>query len=209
MPKKMGLLGKKVGMTRVYSEDGSCIGVTVIEAGPCVVLQKKTTQSDGYNAVQVGFSGKKESRLSKPQAGHAKAAGKGGFYHIKEFRTDKVEEYEIGQEINIADLFKVGDLVDISGITKGRGFQGVIKRHGFHGGRMTHGSMFHRAPGSIGCSAWPSRVIKGKKLPGHMGDTVKTKKNVIVMDVRPDDNLLLLRGSVPGGKNGLLRIFVK
>jgi large subunit ribosomal protein L3 len=209
MPKKMGLLGKKVGMTRVYSEDGTCVGVTVIEAGPCVVLQKKTTQSDGYNAIQVGFSEKKESRLSKPQAGQVKAAGKGGFYHIKEFRTEKVDEYEIGQEIHIADLFKAGDLVDISGTTKGRGFQGVMKRHGFHGGKKTHGSMFHRAPGSIGCSAWPSRVIKGKKLPGHMGDTVKTKKNVIIVDVRPDDNLLLLRGSVPGGKNGLLRIFVK
>ena len=110
MPKKMGLLGKKVGMTRVYSEDGTCVGVTVIEAGPCVVLQKKTTQSDGYNALQVGFSQKKESRLSKPLAGHVKAAGKGGFYHIKEFRTDNVDQYEIGQEINLADLFKAGDL---------------------------------------------------------------------------------------------------
>jgi len=205
----MGLLGKKVGMTRVYSEDGTCLGVTVIEAGPCVVLQKKTKETDGYNAVQVGFSEKKESRLSKPLAGHVKAAGKGGFYHIKEFRTETVDQFEIGQEINITDLFKTGDLVDISGKTKGRGFQGVMKRHGFHGGKKTHGSMFHRAPGSIGCSAWPSRVIPGKKMPGHMGDTVKTKKNVIIVDVRPEDNLLLLRGSVPGAKNGLLKIFVK
>ena len=209
MPRKMGLLGKKVGMTRVYSEDGTCLGVTVIEAGPCVVLQKKTKETDGYNAVQVGFSEKKESRLSKPLAGHVKAAGKGGFYHIKEFRTETVDQFEIGQEINITDLFKTGDLVDISGKTKGRGFQGVMKRHGFHGGKKTHGSMFHRAPGSIGCSAWPSRVIPGKKMPGHMGDTVKTKKNVIIVDVRPEDNLLLLRGSVPGAKNGLLKIFVK
>ena len=196
-------------MTRVYSEDGTCVGVTVIEAGPCVVLQKKTTQSDGYNALQVGFSQKKESRLSKPLAGHVKAAGKGGFYHIKEFRTDNVDQYEIGQEINLPDLFKAGDLVDISGKSKGRGFQGVMKRHGFHGGKKTHGSMFHRAPGSIGCSAWPSRVITGKKMPGHMGDAVKTKKNVIIVDVRPEDNVLLLRGSVPGAKNGLLKIFVK
>lgn len=209
MPRKMGLLGKKVGMTRVYSEDGTCLGVTVIEAGPCVVLQKKTKETDGYNAVQVGFSEKKESRLSKPLAGHVKAAGKGGFYHIKEFRTDALDQFEIGQEINIADLFKAGDLVDISGKSKGRGFQGVMKRHGFHGGKKTHGSMFHRAPGSIGCSAWPSRVIPGKKMPGHMGDAVKTKKNVIIVDVRPEDNLLLLRGSVPGAKNGLLKIFVK
>jgi large subunit ribosomal protein L3 len=209
MPKKMGLLGKKVGMTRFYSEDGTGVAVTVIEAGPCVILQKKTTETDGYAAVQVGFSQKKESRLTKPEAGQFKKAGKGGFYHIKEFRTDKVDQFEVGQEINVSDLFKAGDLVDVSGRSKGRGFQGVIKRHGFHGGRMTHGSMFHRAPGSIGCSAWPSRVIKGKKLPGHMGDSVKTKKNVIIMDVRPEDNVLLVRGSVPGAKNGLLRIFTK
>ena len=209
MPRKMGLLGKKVGMTRIYSDTGNAIGVTVIEAGPCVVLQKKTVETDGYNAVQVGMSAKKETRLSKPEAGHAKKAGQGGFYHIKEFRTDRVDEYEVGQQINVADLFKTGDLVDVSGKSKGRGFQGVVKRHGFRGGRMTHGSMFHRAPGSIGCSAWPSRVVKGKKLPGHMGDVVKTKKNVIIIDVRPEDNVLLLRGSVPGAKNGLLRIFTK
>jgi len=205
----MGLLGKKVGMTRVYSEAGTATAVTVVEAGPCVVLQKKTVETDGYNAVQVGMSAKKETRLSKPESGHAKKAGQGGFYHIKEFRTDRVDEYEVGQQINVADLFKSGDLVDVSGKSKGRGFQGVVKRYGFSGGRMTHGSMFHRAPGSIGCSAWPSRVIKGKKLPGHMGNAVKTKKNVIVVDVRPEDNVLLLRGSVPGGKNGLLRIFTK
>lgn len=196
-------------MTRFYSEDGTAVAVTVIEAGPCVILQKKTAEKDGYAAVQVGFSQKKESRLTKPEAGLFKKAGKGGFYYIKEFRTDKVDQFEVGQEISVSDLFKAGDLVDVSGRSKGRGFQGVIKRHGFHGGRMTHGSMFHRAPGSIGCSAWPSRVIKGKKLPGHMGDSVKTKKNVIVIDVRPDDNILLVRGSVPGAKNGLLRIFIK
>lgn len=196
-------------MTRVYSEDGTAIGVTVIEAGPCVVLQKKTVETDGYDAVQIGMSAKKEARLSKPEAGHAAKAGQGGFYHIKEFRTNRVNEFEVGQRINVSDLFKAGDIVDISGKTKGRGFQGVIKRHGFHGGRATHGSMFHRAPGSIGCSAWPSRVVKGKKMPGHMGDAMKTKKNVIIIDVRSDDNVLLLRGSVPGAKNGLLRIFTK
>lgn len=209
MPKTMGLLGKKIGMTRVYSEQGQAIPVTVIEAGPCVVLQKKTEAKDGYNAIQVGFGPKKESRLTKPAAGHFKAAGKGGFYHIKEFRVTDPEAYEMGQEIQLAELFKIGDEVHISGTSKGRGFQGVIKRHGFKGGRKTHGSMFHRRPGSIGCSAWPSRVIKGKKMPGRMGSDLITKKNLTVIDVRADENIMLVKGCVPGAKEGLLQIFTK
>ncbi|EKD35916.1 MAG: hypothetical protein ACD_75C01726G0002 [uncultured bacterium] len=209
MPKKMGLLGKKIGMTRVYSEEGSAIAVTVIEAGPCVVLQKKTVEKDGYNALQVGFGNKRETRMNKPAAGHVKMAAKGGFYHVKEFRVVDSTGYEVGQEIAVSDLLKVGDLVDISGVTKGRGFQGVVKRHGFKGGRKTHGSMFHRAPGSIGCSAWPSRVVKGKKMPGHMGMISVTKKNATVMDILPDKNVLLVKGGVPGAKQGLLQIFVK
>ncbi len=209
MPKTMGILGKKVGMTRIYSETGSAIPVTAIEAGPCVVLQKKSVAKDGYNAIQVGFAGKKEARLNKPEAGHVKAAGKGGFYHIKEFRVADLEQYEIGQEIRIDDMFKIGDLVDVSGVSKGRGFQGVMKRHGFGGGKKTHGSMFHRAPGSIGCSATPSKVVKGKKMPGRMGNDLVTKKNVIIVDVRPEDNVVLVKGCVPGAKQGLLRIFTK
>jgi len=205
----MGLLGKKIGMTRVYSEHGQAIPVTVIEAGPCVVLQKKTEAKEGYNAIQVGFDPKKESRLNKPQAGHFKASGKGGFYHIKEFRVADPEAYELGQEIQLAEVVKIGDEVHISGKSKGRGFQGVIKRHGFKGGRKTHGSMFHRRPGSIGCSAWPSRVIKGKKLPGRMGNELLTKKNLTVVDVRADENILLVKGSVPGAKQGLLQIYTK
>lgn len=209
MPKTIGLLGKKIGMTRVYTEHGVAIGVTVIETGPCVVLQKKTVDKEGYNAIQVGFSPKKESRMSKPAAGHCKAAGKGGFYHIKEFRVTDPEQYEVGQEITVSDLFNVGDLVDISGTSKGRGFQGVVKRYGFKGGRKTHGSMFHRAPGAIGCSAWPSRVIKGKKMPGHMGNNRVTKKNAIIMDIRPEQNALVVRGAIPGAKNSVLQIFTK
>ena len=205
----MGLLGKKIGMTRVYSEQGQAIPVTVIEAGPCVVLQKKTEAKEGYNAIQVGFGPKKEARLNKPQAGHCKAAGKGGFYHTKEFRVTDPEVYELGQEIQLAELVKIGDEVHISGKSKGRGFQGVIKRYGFKGGRKTHGSMFHRRPGSIGCSAWPSRVIKGKKMPGRMGNELLTKKNLTVIDVRPDENILLVKGSVPGAKEGLLQIYTK
>lgn len=209
MPKTMGLLGKKIGMTRIYSEEGRAIPVTVIEAGPCVVLQKKTSAKEGYNAIQVGFKPKKDSRLSRPVAGHCKAAGKGGFYHIREFRVAEPEQYELGQDITLTELFKVGDLVDVSGLTKGRGFQGVVKRHGFHGGKKTHGSMFHRRPGSIGSSAWPSRVIKGKKLPGHMGTNLVTKKNVTVVDIRADENVLLLKGSVPGSGLDVLQIFTK
>ena len=209
MPNTIGLLGKKIGMTRIYSELGQAIPVTVIQAGPCVVLQKKTEAKEGYNAIQVGFDPKKESRLSKPQAGHFKAAGKGGFYHIREFRVTDPEAYELGQEIQLNELVKIGDQVQISGRSKGRGFQGVIKRHGFKGGRKTHGSMFHRRPGSIGCSAWPSRVVKGKKLPGHMGTDLLTKKNLTVVDVRADENILLVKGSVPGAKQGLLQIYTK
>ena len=209
MPKKLGLLGKKLGMTRVYDEHGNAIPVTVIQTGPCVVLQKKTVDTDGYNAIQVGFAPKKEQRCTKPEIGHMKKAGKGCFYFVREFRTDDPDRFEVGQEIRVEDLFKVGELVDVRGRTKGRGFQGVVKRHGFRGGRATHGSMFHRAPGSIGCSAWPSRVIKGKKLPGHMGNVMVTKKNAMVIDVRPEDNVLLVKGGVPGHRGALLQIYVK
>jgi len=209
MPKKLGMLGKKVGMTRVYSEAGAAIAVTAIETGPCIVLQKKSVEKEGYNAIQVGFGSKKESRLDKPMAGHVKAAGKGGFYHIKEFRVSEIDQYELGQEIQVADLFKIGELVDVSGLSKGRGFQGVVKRYGFKGGRKTHGSMFHRAPGSIGCSAWPSRVIKGKKMPGRMGNSLVTKKNVMVVDIRPESNVMLVKGSLPGAKQSVVQIYKK
>lgn len=209
MPKKLGMLGKKVGMTRVYSEEGNVIAVTAIETGPCIVLQKKSVEKDGYNAIQVGFSSKKDSRVNKPMSGHVKAAGKGGFYHIKEFRLDDIADYQLGQEILVADLFKVGDLVDVCGITKGRGFQGVMKRHGFKGGRDTHGSMFHRAPGSIGCSAYPSRVIKGKKMPGRMGNALVTKKSVMIIDVRPETNVLLVKGCLPGATSSVVQIYKK
>ncbi len=196
-------------MTRVYSQEGDAIGVTVIETGPCVVLQKKTKGKEGYNAIQVGFVSKKESRINKPMLGHFKNAGKGGFYHVKEFRVDDPEQYEVGQELLAKDLFRVGDIVDIKGKSKGRGFQGVVKRYGFRGGCAAHGSMFHRAPGSIGCSAWPSRVIKGKKMPGRMGNNILTKKNVIIVDIRQEDNVVLVKGAVPGAKQGLLSIYKK
>ena len=209
MPKTMGILGKKVGMTRVYNEMGAVIPVTVVEAGPCKVLQVKSLAKEGYNAIQVGFGDKKASRVNKPDAGHFKKADAEGFYNIREFRIENPEEFEVGQEVTLEQLFKTGDVIDVQGTSKGKGFQGVIKRHGFRGGPGGHGSKFHRAPGSIGCSAWPARVVKGKKMPGRMGNDTVLKKNVLVIDVRGDENLILLKGSVPGAKQGLLKLFSK
>lgn len=196
-------------MTRVYDEVGQAVPVTVIEAGPCKVLQVKTETNDGYSAIQVGFGDKKASRVNKAVAGHLKKSGSEGYYFIREFRVSDDTAYQVGQEINLDDVMKVGDKVEVQGVSKGRGFQGVIKRHGFGGGGSGHGSMFHRAPGSIGCSAYPSRVMKGKKMPGRMGNDTVLRKNVVVVDVRSEENVVLLKGPLPGAKNGLLKIFTK
>jgi len=209
MPKTMGLLGKKIGMTRVYNEMGSVIPVTVIEAGPCKVLQVKSHAKEGYNAIQVGFGEKKVKRINRAAAGHFKKSGSEGYYHIREFRIQNPEEYQPGQDISLLDILKVGDIIDIQGTSQGKGFQGVMKRHGYHGGPSGHGSKFHRRPGSIGMSAWPGRVVKGKKLPGRMGTDTVLKKNVLVIDVREDDNLVLVKGPVPGSKQSLLKLFTK
>lgn len=209
MPKTMGILGKKVGMTRVYSELGVAIPVTVIEAGPCKILQVKSEKKDGYNAIQVGFGPKQEKRVNKPMQGHFQKSGGEMYYHIREFRIEDPEKYEAGQTVNLQDLFNVGDIVDVRGKSKGRGFQGVMKRHGFGGGGAGHGSGFHRAPGSIGCSAYPGRVVKGKKMAGRMGNDTILKKNLIVIDVRAEDNVILVKGPVPGANNGLIQIFTK
>jgi large subunit ribosomal protein L3 len=209
MPKSMGILGKKIGMTRVYSELGEAIPVTVVEAGPCKVLQVKTEGTDGYSAIQVGFGEKNASRVNRPMAGHFKKSDSNGYYFIREFRVADPALYEVGQKISLEAVVKVGDKVEVQGTSKGRGFQGVIKRHGFSGGGSGHGSMFHRAPGSIGCSAYPSRVIKGKKLPGRMGNDSVLRKNVIVVDIRTEENVVLLKGPLPGAKNSLLKIYTK
>lgn len=209
MPNTNGILGRKIGMTRVYNDLGRSIPVTVIEAGPCTVLQKKTEVKEGYNAIQVGFLEKKQARLNKPEAGHFKRSGGKGYYHVREFRVKDPEAYELGQQITLAEVLKVGDKIDIVGRSKGRGFQGVVKRHGFGGGKATHGSGFHRAPGSIGCSAYPGRVVKGKKMPGRMGMDLKTLKNLTIVDVREEENILLVQGAVPGAKNGLVSIYTK
>ena len=209
MPKSMGILGKKIGMTRVYSELGQATPVTVVEAGPCRVLQVKSEVTDGYNAIQVGFSEKKSSRVNKAIAGHLKKSDSKGFYFIREFRVEDPASFEVGQDVALDTVFKVGDQVDVQGTSKGKGFQGVVKRYGFAGGGAGHGSKFHRAPGSIGCSAHPGRVFKGKKMPGRMGNDTILRKNVIIIDIRPEDNVVLLKGPLPGAKNGLLKIFSK
>jgi len=201
---EIGIIGKKLGMTQIFSELGESVAVTVIEAEPSVVIQKKTRDIDGYDAVQLGFGRVKRKNVTKALQGHFNKADKGLFRLLREFRTAS-NAYELGQELKV-DLFKVGDYVDVSGTSKGKGFAGVVKRHGFSGGRATHGSMFHRAPGSIGASADPSRVFKGKKLPGHMGSERVTIQNVIVWAVRPEQNLILVKGAVPGGKNGIVLI---
>jgi len=200
-----GLIGKKLGMTQVFSGDGMVIPVTVIEMGPCVITQKKTKEIDGYDALQLGFGRKKQKNVTKPIQGHLKKTGSGFPRVLREFRMISPEDYEEGQELKV-DVFEVGDYVDVVGVSKGRGFAGVIKRYGFKGGRATHGSMFHRAPGSIGASAYPSRVFKGKKMPGHMGDKRKTIQNLVVVGIRPNENLILIKGSVPGSRNGIVLV---
>ncbi|MBN1956665.1 MAG: 50S ribosomal protein L3 [Desulfuromonadales bacterium] len=199
-----GLLGKKIGMSQVYAADGQRIPVTVLEAGPCTVLQKKTVDKDGYESIQVGYEPKSAQRVNKPEMGHFKKAGKGAFAFVREFRSLD-ESPALGDEIS-CEMFKPGDRIDVTGVSKGKGFQGVMKRWGFAGGRASHGSMFKRRPGAIGQSAWPSKVIKGKKMPGQLGNVRVTTQNLIVVEVRPEQNLVLVRGAVPGPKNGLVEI---
>jgi large subunit ribosomal protein L3 len=200
-----GLIGKKLGMTSVFTSDGRYVPVTVVLAGPCVVTQIKTVETDGYNALQIGFGEKKASRTTKPMQGHLKKSGGQIFAFLREVRVENPEEFEVGQTLGL-DLFEIGERIDVVGTTKGRGYAGVMKRHGFAGGRKTHGCKSHRVPGSIGCSAWPSKVIKGKKLPGHYGVDRKTTRNMEIVDIRPEENLILLKGPVPGHKQALVKL---
>jgi large subunit ribosomal protein L3 len=200
------LIGKKLGMSQLFSPDGEVTPVTVIQVGPCTVTQIKSVASDGYNAVQLGFGEKKPQRTKKPLLGHFKKSGKGPFAVVREVRVDDVGEFELGQEVS-ADIFQVGELVHVVGKSKGKGFAGTIKRWNFSRGPMSHGGMNKRAPGSIGCSATPARVVKGKKMPGQMGNRRATVKGLMVVDVRPEENIILIRGAVPGGRNGV--VFIK
>ena len=200
-----GLIGKKLGMTGMFTAEGERIPVTVLQVGPCVVIQIKTAATDGYNALQLGFGEKKAARVSKPLAGHLQKSGGGRYAFLREVPVENPGEYSLGQAISL-DVFEVGERVDVSGSTKGRGFAGVVKRHGFHGGKETHGCTSHRVPGSIGSSAWPSRVVKGKKLPGRYGNERKTVRNLEIIDIRPAQNLILIKGAVPGSISGLVMI---
>ena len=200
-----GLIGKKVGMTQIFDEKGMIIPVTVIEAGPCVVAQVKTIENDGYEAVQLGFGEVKENKLNKPVKGHFAKANVTAKKHLREFRLDDVQNVKVGDEVK-ADTFEQGEKVDVQGISKGKGFQGVIKRHGQHRGPMGHGSMYHRRPGSMGSTSTPGRVFKGKKLPGHMGVQKITIQNLEIIKVDMDKNVLLVKGSVPGPKGAILKI---
>ena len=201
----IGLIGKKVGMTQIFSDQGEALPVTVIEAGPCTVTEVRTTERDGYTAVQLGFGTNKASRFTRPVMGQIKKLNLPASRTVREFRIDQGGEYEVGQTLTVA-MFEKGAHVDVQGVTKGRGFQGVVKRYGFVTGHASHGPTFGKQPGSIGASAYPSRVIKGKRLPGHMGNEVLTIKNLEVVAIDPEQNVLMVRGAVPGPANGLVLI---
>lgn len=199
-----GILGKKLGMTQIFTEDGVAIPVTVVQAGPCVVMQKKTKENDGYEAIQLGFEDKKEKRANKPEIGHAQKANTTPKRYIREIRGVDLDQYEVGQEVKV-DIFQSGEYVDVTGISKGKGFQGAIKRHGFSRGPMSHGSKYHRGPGSLG-AVDPARVFKGRPLPGRMGGERVTIQRLEVIKVDPERNLMLIKGSIPGAKNSYVTV---
>lgn len=197
------LIGKKLGMTQIFDEDNSLVAVTVVEAGPCPVIQVKTAQSDGYDAVQIGFGAQKEQRMTQPELGHLKKAGVAPLSELVEFRVDNPSDYKAGDVMTVAKFAK-GQMVDIIGTTKGRGFQGVMKRFHFDGQPETHGHMMHRRPGSVGCRQTPGHVYKGRKMPGHMGQVRCTTQNHSIVKILEDKNILLIKGSLPGAKGDLV-----
>ena len=202
---KKAILATKIGMTQIFAEDGELIPVTVLEAGPCVVTQVKTEENDGYSAVQVGFVDKREKLTTKPMKGHFEKAGTAPKRFVQEFKLDDAANYTVGQEIK-ADMFAAGDKVDATAISKGKGYQGAIKRHGQHTGPKTHGSKYHRHAGSNGMASDPAKVMKGKKMPGHMGHVQVTVQNLEVVRVDTENNVILVKGSVPGPKKALVTL---
>jgi large subunit ribosomal protein L3 len=202
---KKAIMGKKLGMTQIFDENRKVVPVTVVEAGPCVVIQKKTMEKDGYQAIKVGFGDIRENLVTKPKKGQFAKAGVAVKRHIKEFRLEDTSSYEVGAEFK-ADVFAAGDKIDVSGVSKGKGFQGVIKRWNFHRGPMSHGSKFHRAVGSMGASSDPSRTFKNKKMPGHMGNVNTTVLNLEIVRVIPEKNIILIKGGIPGPNKGLVVI---
>ena len=203
---KKFILGTKIGMTQVFDETGIAIPVTVVEAGPCTVIRIKSAGTDGYEALKVGYIEVPEKKLTKPELGVYKSVGAAPHKYLREFRSKTQDGFEVGQSITAADMFSAGDRVDVSGISKGKGFQGVIKRYGHRLGRETHGSKFHRGIGSMGANSFPGRIFKGKKMPGHMGGVRVTAQNLDVIRVDKDKNLMLIKGAVPGAKGALLEI---
>ncbi len=203
---KKAIVAKKVGMTQVFAENGTLVPVTVLEAGPCVVIQKKTIENDGYEAIQVGFGDIKIKHVTKPVKGHFDKAGVEAKKLLKEFRLENASTYEVGAEIK-ANIFEAGDRVDVSGVSKGKGYQGAIKRHGFHTGPMAHGSKYHRGLGSLSSATTPGKVKKGKKMPGHMGNENVTIQNLEIVRADADKNLILIKGSVPGARGTV--VFIK
>ena len=201
-----GIIGKKIGMTQVYADDGRAVPVTVVEAGPCVVVQRKSKEKDGYSSIQIGLVERRRvKRVTKAMKGHFDKAGIPPCRVLREFRVDDGAELKVGDKLSV-EMFAAGDAVSVTGISKGKGFQGVVKRHHFRGGAATHGSMFHRAPGSIGASAYPSRVVKGMRAGGHMGQDRVTVRNLQVVRIDAGKNLLVIRGAVPGAGGGYLVI---
>lgn len=200
-----GIIGKKIGMTQIFDEKGNVIPVTVIETAGNTVAQVKTIETDGYNAIQLGYGEIKDKHINKPEAGHFAKAKLANKKHLREFRMDDVANYKVGDEVK-ADIFTAGEKIDVQGTSKGKGFQGVIKRHGQSRGPMGHGSMYHRRPGSMGSTSTPGRVFKGKKLPGHMGRVTVTIQNLDVVRVDMDKNVILVKGSVPGPKGAILKV---
>ncbi len=202
---KKAILGTKLGMTQIFNEDGKVVPVTVILAGPCTVVQKKTAETDGYEAVQVGYGEVKEKSLNKPMKGHFAKADIAAKKYLREFRLEDVSNLNVGDEIK-ADIFEAGEKVDVTGTSKGKGFAGPMKRWGLHRGPMSHGSGYHRGSGSMGACSSPGRVMKGKKLPGHMGVETVTVQNLEIVKVNADENIILVKGAVPGSKGGLITI---
>ncbi|MCR4419460.1 MAG: 50S ribosomal protein L3 [Clostridia bacterium] len=198
------IIGRKLGMTQVFTEDGRCLPVTVIQAGPCVVVQKRVPETDGYPAIQVGFEPVPEHRVNRPLRGHFARAKAGPFRYLREFRVDNADDYQVGQELRV-EMFKPGEAVDVTGVSRGHGFAGGIKRHGFQRGPMSHGSKYHRRPGSLAAKG-PARVFKGRRLPGRMGQERVTVQNLEVVRVDPERNLLLVKGSVPGIRRSLVMV---
>lgn len=202
---KKAIIGKKIGMTQIFDQNGKVVPVTVVEAGPCVVVQKKTVENDGYDAIQVGFGEIREKLVNSPKKGHFAKAGVSARRTLKEFRLDDISAYNVGDEIKV-DTFEVGDKVDVSGVSKGKGYQGVIKRWNQSRGPMSHGSKFHRAPGSMGAASDPSRTFKNKRMPGHMGSENVTVLNLEVVKVMADKNIILVKGGIPGANKSTVVI---